>query len=221
LNEADTVILELTKEYLSKKTFFSIKDIIDYINNRVKMNPNINRNKIEIILKSLIKKKEIIPGTKLMKNNIIDNQTRKKIFNHIKRNPAVNINEVMKQLEIGSNQALWHLSALEKFQFIRSKKIGNRRVFFVMDSNPELDDIYYYLSVEIVQEILNLMNDAKESLKITDIANSLNKNHNVIKKYLNKLDYLKLLQIEKEKSRDTYKLNQKRYAEVVKIVNNK
>ena len=126
LNNADTVVLELTKEYLSKKTFFSIKDIIDYINNRVKMNPDINRNRIEIILKSLIKKKEIIPGTKLMKNNIIDNQTRKKIFNHIKRNPAVNINEIMKQLDIGSNQALWHLSALEKFRFILLDNCGHR-----------------------------------------------------------------------------------------------
>ncbi|MFX1276747.1 MAG: winged helix-turn-helix transcriptional regulator [Promethearchaeota archaeon] len=220
-NNIDSVVLDLIKEYLSKKTFFSIKDLIDYINNRVKMNPYINRNRIELVIKSLIKKKEIIPGTKLMKNNIIDNQTRKKIFNYIKKNPAININEIMKHQEIGSNQALWHLSALEKFQFIRSKKIGNRRIFFIIGSNPEFDDIYYYLKMEIVNEIIKFMDKNKKALKITDIADGLKKNHNVIKKYLNILDELNLLEIEKEKSRDTYKIDQERYSEVIKLVSKK
>lgn len=220
-NGADAIVMDLIKEYLSKKTFFSIKDISNFINNRVKMNPDINKNRIEVIIKSLIKKREIIPGTKLMKNNIIDNQTRKKIFNHIKRNPGININEIMKHQEIGSNQALWHLSALEKFQFIRSKKVGNRRIFFVFESNPEFDEIYYYMNMEIVLEIINFLKENKEALKITDIADSLNKNHNVIKKYLTILDDLKLLETEKEKTRDVYKIDQKRYSEVLKIVDKK
>ncbi len=93
-NNSEFVVLELVKEYLQKKTFFSIKEIIEYINNRVRLNPNINRNKIELILKSLIKKRIIIPGTRLMKNNIIENPKRNEIFNFIKKNPS-NINEIM------------------------------------------------------------------------------------------------------------------------------
>jgi len=216
--DIEATVLQLVKEYLSKKTFFSVPDIVVFINNRVKSNPYINKARIEVVIKSLIKKRVIIPGTKLMKNNLIDNPTRKKIFNYIKKNPAVNINGIMKHQNIGSNQALWHLSALEKFQFIRSRKISNRRIFFKMNSNQKLDELYYYLRVEIVREIIRFMEKEKSALKITDIADGLKKNHNTIKKYINVLEHLRLIIIEKEKTRNLYKLNQERYSKVVKIV---
>ena len=125
LEDQESVVLSIVKEYLTKKTFFSINDIVEFVSNRVRLNPDINRNKIELIVKSLIKKRIIIPGTRLMKNNIIENPTRNEIFNYINAKPS-NINEIMKVLKIGSNQALWHLSCLEKFQFVRSEKMGSR-----------------------------------------------------------------------------------------------
>ncbi|MFX1397509.1 MAG: winged helix-turn-helix transcriptional regulator [Promethearchaeota archaeon] len=220
-NNPEAAVLELVKEYLSKKAFFSIKDITIFINNRVKTNQFINRNKIELILKSMIKNKEIVPGTKLMKNNITDNMTRKKILNHIRKHPGININEIIKHQDIGSNQALWHLSALEKFQFIRSRKIGNRRIFFDYNSNPELDKVFYYFKIDIVQEIIQFMKDHDKPLKVTDMAEGLKKNHNIIKKYLGVLEDINLLKIEKEKTRNLYTIDQNRYLEVVKIVNEK
>jgi len=217
-DKTEAVVFEIVEEYLSKNAFFSLEDIVIFINNRVKMNPNINRAGIEAVIKTMIKRRIIIPGTKLMKNNITENQTRKKILNYIKKNPAININEIMKHQNIGSNQALWHLSALEKFQFIRSKKIGNRKIFFACGSNPEFDEIHYYLKVEIVQEIIKFMEKSKNALKVTDIADGLKKNHNTVTKYLSILDNLNLLKIEKEKTRNLYKMNKKKYSEVLKIV---
>ncbi|MFX1316050.1 MAG: hypothetical protein ACFE9T_09325, partial [Promethearchaeota archaeon] len=165
LNNTESVVLELVKEYLTKKTFFSTKEIIPYINNRLRYNPNINENRIELILKDLIKKRVLLPGTKLMKNNIVDHPKRNEIFNYIKKNPS-NINEIMKVLNIGSNHALWHLSCLEKFQFVRSKKINNHRIFFKFSSNPEYDELYFYLKKEIVQKIINFMKKENKALKI-------------------------------------------------------
>ena len=55
-------------------------------------------------------------------------------------------------------------------------------------------------------------------LKITEIADSLKKNHNTIKKYLETLTELKLVEIEKEKSRNLYKLNKERYLKAIKLV---
>ena len=217
LDNAKTVVLELVKEYLSKKTFFSIKEIISFINNRVRYNPNINENRIELILKDLIKKRIIIPGTRLMKNNIIEHPTRNEIFNYIKKNPS-NINEIMRTLNIGSNQALWHLSCLEKFQFIRSRQINNHKIFFKFDSNPKLDPFYYYLKKEIVQKIINLMKKDNKAFKITEIATSLKKNHSTIKKYLNILEDLRLIKIEKEKNRKLFKLNLDSYSKAIKSI---
>jgi predicted AAA+ superfamily ATPase len=55
-------------------------------------------------------------------------------------------------------------------------------------------------------------------LKITEIVDSLKKNHNTIKKYLDALTTLKLVEIEKEKSRNLYKLNKERYLKAEKLV---
>ncbi len=213
----ESAVLQIVKEFLEKKTFFSIEDIVVYVNNRVKRNPNLNKNSIEIIIKSLIKNRVILPGTKLMKNNIIENPKRNEIFNLIKKNP-ININQIMKTLNLGSNHALWHLSCLEKFQFVRSKKINNRRVFFRFDSNPKFDEINYYIRIKIVQNIISFMKNEKKALKITEIATGMKKNHNTIKKYLNILIDLKLLSIEKDKNRIGYKLNQENYAKARKRI---
>ena len=107
-DNAELVVLGVVREYLSKKPFFSMKDIIEFVNNRVKKNPDINRNRIEIIIKSLIKKRVIIAGTKLMKKDIIKNPTRNDIYKYIQQNPGRNINEIMKAQNLGSNLALWH-----------------------------------------------------------------------------------------------------------------
>jgi predicted transcriptional regulator len=216
-DDAESVVLELVEEYLTKKTFFSIREIISFINNRVRYNPNINENRIELILKDLIKRRIILPGTKLMKNNIIEHPKRNEIFNYIKKKPS-NINKIMKVLKIGSNQALWHLSCLEKFQFIRSRQINNHKIFFTIDSDPKLDPFYYYLEKNIVRTIIDFMKMDDKPLKITEIATNLKKNHSTIKKYIDILIELKLIKIEKEKNRNLYKLDLKTYSNIKKTI---
>jgi len=215
--EVEPLILGLIKDYLKKKPFFSIEDIVVYINNRTRAKPYLNKNKIEKTIKDLIKKRRLIPGTKLMKNNIIEHPIRNEIFNYIKKNPS-NINEIMRAINIGSNQALWHLSCLEKFQFTRSREIENQRIVFIYDSNPELDESYFYLKQEIVQKIIEFMIDQTESLKVSDISNNLKKNYNTVKKYLEILHDLQLVQFESNKKRLLFKLDHKKYYELKELI---
>ncbi len=217
LDNLESIVFKLVKEYLTKKTFFSINDIVEFISNRVRLNPEINRNKIELIIKSLIRKKTIIPGTRLMKNNIIENPKRNEIYNFIKKNPS-NINEIMRNLKIGSNQALWHLSCLEKFEFVRSKKLNNHRIFFEFDSNPKLDKFYYYLNKDIVLKLIEFLSREGRPFKITEIANGMKKNHTTIKKYITILENLKLVETEKDKNRILFKLDIKKYNKVRKSI---
>ena len=217
LEDLESVVFSIVKEYLTKKTFFSINDIIEFVTNRVRLNPNINRNKIELIIKSLIKKRVIIPVTRLMKNNIIENPTRNEIFNYINSKPS-NINEIMRALNIGSNQALWHLSCLEKFQFVRSEKLNNHRIFFKFDSNPKFDKFHYYLNKDLVQIIITFMKEENKVFKITEIVDGLKKNHSTVKKYLDILKNLKLIKIEKVNGRNGFKLDLEQYSKVLKSI---
>ncbi len=208
-----SIVCDLIREYLKKKPFFSIEDIVVFINNRVKSNPYLNRNSIELIIKNLIKKRILIPGTKLMKNNIIEHPIRNEIYNFIRKNPS-NINEIMRAINIGSNQALWHLSCLEKFRFTRSKKIDNQKIIFEYDSNPEYDMLFFYLKQDIVQEIIDFMIKENKTLKRTEIATGLKKNYNTIKKYLEILKNLDLITIEKENKKVSFKINTEKYYKI-------
>ncbi|MFX1447275.1 MAG: hypothetical protein ACFFCG_03980 [Promethearchaeota archaeon] len=212
-----SIVCNLIKEYLKKKPFFSIEDIVVFINNRVRANPNLNKNSIEIIIKNLIKKRILIPGTKLMKNNIIEHPIRNEIYNYIRKNPS-NVNDIMKAINIGSNQALWHLSCLEKFRFTRSTKIENQRIIFDYESNSDLDELYYYFKQDIVREIITLLKDEKTSFKITEIAAKLNRNYNTVKKYLEILRNLNLISIEKDKKRILFRLDLEKYDNIRKSI---
>lgn len=216
--EVEPLILSLIKEYLKKKPFFSIEDMVVYISNRTRAKPYLNKNRIEKNIKDLIKKRKLIPGTKLMKNNIIEHPIRNEIYNYIKKNPS-NINEIMRAINIGSNQALWHLSCLEKFQFIRTRDIENQRIVFVYDSDPHLDELFFYLKQEIVQEIIKYMLEENNFLKVSDISNNLKKNYNTIKKYLSVLHHLQIANIEKDKKRTLYKLDLKKYKKFRELIN--
>ncbi len=208
-----SIVCDLIGEYLKKKPFFSIEDIVVFINNRVKSNPYLNKNSIELIIKNLIKKRILVPGTKLMKNNIIEHPIRNEIYNYIRKNPS-NINEIMKAINIGSNQTLWHLSCLEKFRFTRSKKIANQKIIFEYDSNPEYDMLFFYLNQDIVQEIIDFMIKENKTLKGTEISTGLKKNYNTIKKYLEILKNLDLVTIEKENKKVSFKINAEKYYKI-------
>jgi predicted transcriptional regulator len=214
-----SIVCNLIKEYLKKKPFFSIEDIVVFINNRVRANPNLNKNSIELIIKNLIKKRILIPGTKLMKNNIIEHPIRNEIYNHIRKNPS-NVNDIMKAINIGSNQALWHLSCLEKFRFTRSKKIENQRIVFEYDSNSDLDEFYYYLKQDVIQEIIALLKKENASLKISEIATNLKRNYNTVKKYVEIMGNLDLITIEKDKKRILFRLDVKKYDKIQKSITN-
>jgi len=212
-----SIVCNLIKEYLKKKPFFSIEDIVVFINNRVRTNPNLNKNSIEIIIKNLIKRRILIPGTKLMKNNIIEHPIRNEIYNYIRKNPS-NVNNIMKAINIGSNQALWHLSCLEKFRFTRSKKINNQRIIFEYDSDSDLDELYYYLRQDIVRDIINLLKKEGNSFKITEIVSILKRNYNTVKKYLEILKNMKLIKIERDNKRVLFRLDLEKYNNVRKSI---
>ena len=216
-DDLQAIVCSLIKEYLKKKPFFSIEDIVVFISNRVRANPNLNKNSIELIIKNLIKKRILIPGTKLMKNNIIEHPIRNEIYNYIRKNPS-NINEIMKAINIGSNQVLWHLSCLEKFRFTRSKKIENQRIIFEYDSNSDLDELYYYLKQDIVQDIINLLKEEGNSFKITELASVIKRNYNTVKKYLEILQNLNIIKIEKDKKRVLYKIDFEKYESIRKSI---
>ena len=118
LENEEFEVYKHVKEYTKKKPFISINEILPFLVQRLKKNPNITPYRIEVILKNLIKKRLILPKTKLVKDDILKLPKREKIYSYIISNPGVNLNQLIRALNVGSNEVIWHLNILEKFQFI-------------------------------------------------------------------------------------------------------
>jgi predicted transcriptional regulator len=218
LSKDEQEIFGFIKEYINKKSIVKIIELVDFINNRLRYNPNYNKNKIEVIVKSLIRNKIILIGTKLTREDILKIQVRKEIYNYIQENPGININEIKNEFNLGSNQVLWHLSALNKFEFIRMIKIGNQKALYSFDFDRNKEKLIFHLRNEKIQEIIRLLKNGNKPLKPTKISNTLNIHYNTVKKYLIiLLEFDLIIKVNGNKMK-RYKLNNTKYLNLEKLI---
>ncbi len=207
LDNEEREIYEIAKEYLKKKSLFSLVNLIDYINKRTKYNPDVNKNRIELVVKSLIKKKLILPGTKLIKQELLENPTRKKIYQTIKEEPGINMTELMKLEGLGSNQVVWHLGFLVKFECVKWREFGNQKAYYTHGFNPNREELYFYLRNDKVKQIINTLEDIGGVIKPTNLKAVLGMNYKTIKKYLDILCDLGVLNTQKDEKGYFYNPN--------------
>jgi len=189
----EEIVYNIVKEYTKRKPVVEVIDLINYVNYRLRLNPEFNKNKIERIIKQMIRENIILIGTKLVKEDILTLPARKQINGYIHDNPGTNINEIKEQLHIGSNQVIWHLKYLDKFKFIRIRDIENQKVLFPANLDAGDDTFFFFLRNKKVKAIIDLLENSPEPLRPTQIADLLSIHFNTIKKYLQILVQLNLL----------------------------
>ncbi|MHA1489566.1 MAG: hypothetical protein ACTSRI_07920 [Promethearchaeota archaeon] len=212
-------MLHLIQEYLNKNRCFTIDNIIPFINVGLKKySNNINYAGIREILKSLIKKKQIVEGSKLIKDEILNNENRKKIFNYISKNPGVYFNRVAKKLDLSNYILAWHIKILLKFNFIRSEEIENHEVFFNLNlqSDPDKDYLLSLISKEKVRKIIKFLKYNQEGCSKTQMSKALHMHSTTIANYVEKLDKYGILLKKRLANKTLFFFNEKYYRKVLK-----
>jgi len=212
-------LYQLVKEYTKKKPIIELRDLIDFVANRLKSNPDFNRNKIELIIKKFIKNQKILIGKKLIKEDILKIPIRNEINNLIIQNPGININQIMIYFDIGANRALWHLELLSSFKFIRSVKYEAQKNFFPYNSNPKFDVLNISLRNDKVKIILDFLKEQDQPMRPTLLSESLQMHYNTLKKYLELLVNLDLIKKINEDKQKGYVFNPNIDKNILKLVN--
>jgi predicted transcriptional regulator len=220
LVEDEIVVYDLVKEYLQKKPLFQLEEIINFINYRLKSNVNFNKNKITLVIKVLIKKKLILPGTKLVRDDILEVAKRVEIYDYITAMPGANLTEIKDYHEIGSNHVIWHLKWLEKFEFIRSTRFRNQKVYFNSNFDIKYDEVFFYLRNTKVKKIIKLLREQSSSINATNISDTLNIHYTTVKKYMNVLQKFNLLMEIDEEHKKEYLLNPDMLAVIQNVIDN-
>ena len=135
-------------------------------------NKGIKREGAIKIVIQLIREQSIIPGKKHTSQTILDNPTRRSIFNYINREKVTYYSEIKLQLGLRSeNMYRIHLESLENFGLIKSDLFGigkGIRLLYRKDIDKEKAGYYYRLKDKIHFDIIMLL-CKKGPLRLVDI----------------------------------------------------
>ncbi|TFF89601.1 MAG: hypothetical protein EU548_07280 [Promethearchaeota archaeon] len=216
--ETEGVILQIIKDYLNKNRVFNAKEIIPHIMNRIGefnlTNPP-NENGIELILWKFIREHICVPGSKLTIYNLLENDTRKSLFNHINKYPGTHLRELMEKLQLTSSSAMWHLNMLIRFGVIRSAKIGKYKAFYNGELPETLDKEIFHLGNKKINEIIQALFMSTNGLTINQLAEQINYNYNTVNKKLHILNEMLMLYQKEENGQVYYLLNRDKFKEIM------
>lgn len=208
-------VLFIVQEYLNKNRYFTIEKIVPFINVRLKkFSINLNYAGIKEILKTLIKKKDILERSKLTREDILNNPNREKIFNTIKDNPGIYFNRLARKLNLSNYILAWHIKMLSNFNYIRSSYFEKHEAFFEADLKTENDELLFFVSKEKSKQLIDFLINNQEGATKTKLSRELRMHSSTVSNYVNKLEKYGILLKKKLPNKTIYFINERYYYDI-------
>ncbi|MFX0034398.1 MAG: winged helix-turn-helix transcriptional regulator [Candidatus Hermodarchaeota archaeon] len=216
LTEIEKDVLEIAKDILKLKRYgteFEIESesqiqkypIIEklYAKCIAKLSYKKGYSKEEIFLgiRSLEAKNWIVTNERRTKLEILSNEKLVKILDFIKNNPGIHARDdkIEEELEITRTPFLKHVMTLERFNLIRSKKIGKTLHYFLSDMPDDYDKFKVIFLNPLIPKILEeLFKD--EEISVSQIGENLDMYSGTILYHIKKLKELNLIRTTRNKS---------------------
>jgi predicted transcriptional regulator len=216
LTEIERDVLEIAKNILKLKRYdaeFEIESISQiqkypiieklYAKCIAKLSYKKGYSKEEIFLaiRSLEEKNWIVTSERRTKLEILTNEKLEKILDFIKNNPGIHARDdkIEKELNITRTPFLKHVMTLERFNLIRSKRIGKSLHYFLSDVPNDYDNLKIIFLNQLIPQILEeIFKD--ESVSVKNIGENLDIYSGTILYHINKLKELNLVKSTKNKS---------------------
>ena len=66
-------------------------------------------------------------------DNVLNTDVRKNLYEYIDEYPGSHLREIARELELKPSNAAWHLRKLEQTNLIRSRNIGGKKVYYLVE----------------------------------------------------------------------------------------
>jgi len=193
----EKLVYEIIQDYLGNRRPLEVDKLIPIINKSLsEKSIDINLKGINQIVKSLLEKKRIVNGSILTKDDILENETRKEIYDFVCENQVVYFHQIMKGLDLPSHNVIWHLNLLFLFGFINRIKIENHYNHYIYYNNnlSSQDARKKYFTNNIkCKEIIGYLRNNNHGCSKTHLSKQLGIHPNTIKKYINALKDIKII----------------------------
>jgi len=148
INQVAIDILKIAEDMSSKKPLN-----IDTLYKMAVKKLNYPSDVINKTIYDLLLKKIIIPEKKLVRTQVLKNEKRQRIFDHIRESPGSHLREIRDKLNLNPHVAQAHLKILESFNFLYRKKHLKYVVFFPFDFVRKNEDAILSLKNDLAEKI--------------------------------------------------------------------
>ncbi len=137
-------------------------------------------------------------------DNVLDTEVRKNLYEYIDEYPGSHLREIARELNLKPSNAAWHLRKLEQTNLVRSRAIGGKKVFYLVEGGIDSRR-------EAVAESILRNNNARDIMlylqknpnkHLLEIAHALKLNHHTVKWHIKKMYIAEL--VEGDTSNSTY-----------------
>ncbi len=216
LSEIEKDVLKIAKDILKLKRYDTEFEIVSeaqiqkypiieklYAKCIAKLSYNKGYSKEEIFLaiRSLEEKNWIVTNERRTKLEILSNKKLVKILDFIKNNPGIHARDekIEEVLEITRTPFLKHVMTLERFNLIRSKKIGKTLHYFLSEVPEDYQEFKAIFLNPLIPKILEeIFKD--EEVAVSKIGENLDIYSGTILYHIKKLKQLNLMRTTKNKS---------------------
>jgi len=128
--------------------------------------------------------------------NVLDTEVRKNLYEYIDEYPGSHLREIARELDLKPSNAAWHLRKLEQTNLVRSRVIGGKRVYYLVDGGIDArreaiaESVLRNKNARIIMQYLS-NNPGKHLL---EIAHALNLNHHTVKWHIKKMYMAELIE---------------------------
>jgi predicted transcriptional regulator len=127
--------------------------------------------------------------------NVLNTEVRKDLYNFIDEFPGSHLREIARELDLKPSNAAWHLRKLEQTNLVRSRVIGGKKVFYLVEGGIDARREAIAESILRNENARNIMNFLSENpgKHLLEIANALKLNHHTVKWHIKKMYMAELI----------------------------
>jgi len=127
--------------------------------------------------------------------NVLNTEVRLNLYNFIDEYPGSHLREIARELDLKPSNAAWHLRKLEQTNLVRSRVIGGKKVYYLVEGGVDARR-------EAIAESILKNKNAREIMvylsgnpgkHLLEIANALKLNHHTVKWHIRKMYMAELI----------------------------
>lgn len=127
--------------------------------------------------------------------NVLNTDVRKNLYEYIEEYPGSHLREIARELDLKPSNAAWHLRKLEQTNIVRSRDIGGKKVYYLVEGGAEARK-------EAIAEAILRNQNAKEIMQylvdhpgkhLLEISHALDLNHHTVKWHIKKMYLAELI----------------------------